>query len=267
MSLTLLLTLLTAEPSYSLMVSRRVGVTAEQANELCDALGRELSKRDLGLGVQIPPPNFRAQLQESGLGDPSICAGAAACASDFGRGAKLDTVIALQMAKVGGQIAIDASVVRVAGAEVLAAPSQLLKLSAIEKGFAQLSNQIANALRARAESGDTKNPKVSLTPPIEDSQVPSAAIQPSTQPSTVKKWLRISSYIAAGLGVVAAGTGITFGIMARQQATALLGTDPMYDQKRATAFAWAQRADVMYISAGGLAAVAVALFVFSVFHD
>ncbi|MCC6337174.1 MAG: hypothetical protein IT380_24670 [Myxococcales bacterium] len=115
-------------PEYAVVVSRRIGATPQVADGLATSLGKVLDAAGHPrLGRLLPASELKPRLLAAGLPDPSVCNGASACVATLARVSGLTHLVALQVVKVGGDLALDVSVVESRTGKTLVAEARTLK--------------------------------------------------------------------------------------------------------------------------------------------
>mgnify|MGYP001606817925 CR=1 FL=1 len=267
MLLVLTLSLINATPDYSVVVARRLGVDAKRAAELSTVFARAVEKDTTHpLGQLLPADEATELLKKAGFPDTSVCNGSAACVSSLARVSGLKRIIALQLVKVGSDLAVDASVVEGDVGRILGSVTRTVKLKSATDELDGLARDLLAKLpkvapvvvAATPEIKPGDAPKnVDLTPP-----------PPLPPPEVVEQppGLTTGRKVALGLGgsaVVALGIGIGLGASALTQSNALSAIDPQFNEKAAAARSTALGADLGYIAAGSLAVGALVAWLVS----
>ncbi|MDP1828945.1 MAG: hypothetical protein Q8L48_37130 [Archangium sp.] len=263
MLLALTLSLINATPDYSVVVARRLGVDARRAAELSAVFAQALEKDTTHpLGQLLPVGEATEQLKQAGFPDTSVCNGSAACVSSLARVSGLKRIVALQLVKVGSDLAVDASVVEGEAGRILGSVTRTVKLKTADGELEPLARELLSKVaKATPELVAVKSdaPKnVDLTPPP-PLPPPEVEVTPAPGLTTGRK-------VALGLGggaVVALGVGIGLGASALSQSNALSAIDPQFEEKAAAARGTALAADLGYIAAGSLAVGALVAWLVS----
>jgi len=246
------LVMLNAEPGYSLVVSRRVGVEAGRAIELTAELAQALeAEPSRPLGALVPVPEAAATLAKAGFPDSAVCNGAVACVASLAKVSGLTRLVALQLVKVGAELTVDASVVDGASGRAVAVLTRTMKLRDVSEGLRAFSAELT-ALASEIPPAEVVAPDaptaVTLTP------------EPRPPGVTLASGLPTGRKVALGLGagaVAALVVGIVLGVVALGLANALSAFDPRYEAHAAAARRTGVGADVVYGTAGALAIGAV----------
>ncbi len=238
------LALFGAGPDYSVVVARRLGVDPQRASELAVAFAAALEAQPTNpLGTLLPVDEAASSLERAGFPDPSVCNGSAACVSSLARVSGLSRIVALQLVKVGTELAIDASVVDASG-KILGVVTRSVKLKTAPDALPELAAELIERLPAPSDAPV----EVVLTPPPPAETPPSVALAPPPFPTGRK--------VALGVGggaVVALGIGVGLGVSALDQSRALSAADPRFEERAAAARSTALAADLTYGLAGALA--------------
>ncbi|MHB8876891.1 MAG: hypothetical protein ACYC8T_24605, partial [Myxococcaceae bacterium] len=228
------LSALGATPEYSVVVARRIGVDAKRSAELSGELARALEKQSSHpLGNLVSVTDTAARLAKAGFPDPATCSGAAACVANLVRVSGLARLVSLQLVKVGGELAIDASIIEGETGRSLVAVTRTANLknpgAELEALAAELIRKlpVPQPLAAAALPSDAPA-EVRLTPQ-DASQPPLLAASPG---------LAGGQKLALGLGagaLVALAVGVGMGASAMGQSSALTPRDPLLAEKQAAA--------------------------------
>ncbi|MDP1828011.1 MAG: OmpA family protein [Archangium sp.] len=133
-------------PQYSVVVARRIGVTPELAGELATALARSLeTTAGPKLGKLVQPSDVQARLVAAGLPESSVCNGATACVATLARVCDVSHLVALQVVKVGSDLALDLSVVESHGTSV-ASLTRTVKAKTWSDELPSLAQELVAAL-------------------------------------------------------------------------------------------------------------------------
>jgi hypothetical protein len=268
-SLPLALTLvLAASDQYSLVVARRLGVDPARAQELTAALGVELNDlSSASLGKQVPLTATAETLAKAGFPDTSVCNGASSCVASLAKLSGLGRLVAVQLVKIGANVAVDVSVVDSATGTTLAAATRSVPLKSPRKELELLARELVGKLPppevAKVEPvkpPPTDVPKdTTLTPKDPPPPEPPIVVAEAPGMPTGRK-------VALGLGagaVVSLGVGIGLGASALAQSSSLSALDPDYEAKAAAVKGRALAADLSYGLAAGLAVAAVVTWLMS----
>src|SRR5688500_17467213 len=92
-----------AAPTYTVTVTRRVGVDADKSLEFAKAFAVALdAAAGKPVGKLMAPEEFLGRLSSLGMLEPSSCAGKVACALDAGKVGLVDRLVAIQLIKIPG---------------------------------------------------------------------------------------------------------------------------------------------------------------------
>lgn len=148
MVLAVLATLVTAaEPNYSVVVTRRLGVSPELAANLANDLATALNQNGARkLGTLIRPTTATARLVTLGLPESTVCNGGAACVSTLARVLDTQHLVAVQLVKVGSDIAVDVSLVARGEARSLAAVTRTTNGQAASREMQAIARELVALL-------------------------------------------------------------------------------------------------------------------------
>ncbi len=266
-------------PTFSVAVTRRVGLDAKSALTLAELFGRSLERSKANpLGTLVTPQAFATRLTTKGLSDPTECAGAVDCATVLAQAVGVDRLVAVQMARVGTDVLFDVTVVDAHDGASLATASEQVPAKKPTRALDRLAATLAPKIPAFKESAPPPPPPPPApvsegngTPPpttiaVTSPPPPSPTVDTPTATTVEKEATPPARYVAyglGGLGLVAAGVGVAFGLSALTQADACPcnPSDPAYATKRTQAFAAARTADYAYGGAAICLAGAVVLWV------
>lgn len=270
-ALALTVTVLSASTDASVVVARRIGFEAKKGTELAQELVSALKANpsvSARLGTLLDVTTANERLTSAGFPDTSVCNGAAACVASLAKVGGFTRLVALQLVKLGGDVAVDASVVDGATGKALASVTRTIKL----KNAREELEKLASDLLVKVPPLDVptepppppQTPVSSVTPqppqpPVETPAEPIVEVPPPPGLSTGRK-------VSLGLGgaaVVGLGVGIGLGVSASAQAEALSVRDPSYDAKVAATKGTALGADLSYGAAGALAVTALIVWLVS----
>jgi hypothetical protein len=288
-SLVILLSLanLAAEPTYSVVVTRRVGVSPEQGLDLAEMFSVALENQGEKIpGKRVSPRALTTTLAAANQPDTASCAGAIDCAAVLGRLGGVDFLFALQMVKVGANVFSDVTLIRVVDGVAEATGTRPVPLKSPAKALATLAKDMAAKARSMGEPLPKAQAAVAANPAPTDSPVATAAAseppvstpppppvvvetspaQPASASVSVSSapTLGPGRYVAIGLGVVAlgaVGTGAYFGVSADSQSTKLSDRSPDFAANQASVLSTARTADVAYGIAGAAAIAAVVVWI------
>ena len=261
LALALTASLLAASTDASVVVARRIGLEAKKGTELAQQLVTALqAKTPLRLGTVIDVAVANERLAAAGFPDTSVCNGAASCVASLARVGGFGRLVALQLVKLGGDVAVDASVVDGETGKALAAVTRTIKLKNAADELAALAGELLAKVPASDAPAVEKPEPVSVvtTPP------PAPEPEPIVETKPPPPGLSTARKVSLGLGgaaVVAVGVGVGLGVSASGQASMLSVRDPSYDAKVAAAKGTALGADLSYGAAGALAVTAIVLWV------
>ena len=245
------LSLLGAGPDYSVVVARRLGLEPKRATELATSFADALEHQPTHpLGTLLLLDEAAATLERAGFPDTTVCSGSAPCVSSLARVSGLARIVALQLVKVGSELAIDVSVVDASG-RILGVVTRSVKLKTANDELSSLAAELISKLPPPADAPV----EVKLTPPTPP---PTVEVTPPPFPTGRK--------VALGLGggaVVALGVGVGLGVSALGQSKALSPLDPQFENKAAAARGTALGADLTYGLAGALAVSALVAWLIS----
>ena len=247
------LALLGAGPDYSVVVARRLGLEPKRAAELATSFAEALEQQPAHpLGTLLPVDEAAVVLERAGFPDTSVCNGSAACVSSLARVSGLSRIVALQLVKVGTELAIDVSVVEGSSGRILGVVTRSVKLKTASDALFELAAELVTKLPAPSDAPT----EIALTP--EPPPPPSVELTPPSLPTGRK--------VALGLGggaVVALGIGVGLGVSALEQSKALSAADPRFEERAAAARSTALGADLTYGLAGALAVGALVTWLVS----
>jgi len=245
------LSVLGASPDYSVVVARRLGLEPKRATELATSFADALEHQPTHpLGTLLPVDEAAAALERAGFPDTTVCSGSAPCVASLARVSGLARIVALQLVKVGSELAIDVSVVDVSG-KILGVLTRSVKLKGANDELPALAAELIAKLPPPADAPV----EVKLTPPT-----PPPAVE-VTAPA-----MPVGRKVALGLGggaVVALGVGVGLGVSALGQSKALSPLDPQFENKAAAARSAALGADLSYGLAAALALSALVAWLFT----
>jgi len=216
---------LAGSPSYSVVVTRRVGLAAPAGLDLAEMLSVAL-ERQAGqpLGRRLSPRALSVVLSAANTSDTTVCAGSLDCVAALGRLGGVDQLVALQIVKLGSDLMFDASLVQVAGGASVAVATgstpedkPAAGLEALAADLASKAAAAATAKEAPPEPVAAKPPDapraVDLPPPAieERAWVPNAAAVAPIP--TAKRQVPLPSWILGGSGAAFAVAGATFGAL------------------------------------------------------
>lgn len=264
LSLALVVTL-AASDQYSVVVARRLGVDPARAQELVAGFAVEL--KDLpssSLGREVAIADVAKKLADAGFPDTSVCNGAAACVASLAKLSGLARLVAVQLVKIGGSVAMDVSVVDSATGKTLAAATRSVSLKTPRKDLEALAKELVAKLPAPVATVEAPPLESTPTKPPPDAPVqPALTPEPPPSPPIVvaeAPGMPTGRKVALGLGgaaVVSLAVGIGLGASALSQSNSLSALDPDYEAKAAAVKGQALGADLAYGAAAGLAIAAV----------
>ncbi|MEW5738903.1 MAG: hypothetical protein AB1938_08240 [Myxococcota bacterium] len=150
-------------PEYSVIVSRRIGATPQVADGLASSLAKALDATGSArLGRFVPASELKPRLAAAGLPDPTVCNGAAACVATLARVSGVGHLVALQVVKVGGDLALDVSVVEGSTGKSLAAVARTVKA---KTAHGEMGSLAAAVLAGLPEAPPPVEPPVETPPP------------------------------------------------------------------------------------------------------
>jgi hypothetical protein len=259
-----------APPTYTVAVTRRVGMDAQAAMNLAELFAQALDKtKGKPLGTLLSPRAFVATLTSKGMSDPESCAGAADCAVVIARGGGVDRLIAVQIAKVGGDALFDVTALEARDGTKLANISESVPIRKPARALDRLAASLAPKIPPFHEIAPPPPPEPLPPPPPPPEPVTVTAATPvasGTSTTEVEAKTPPARYVAYGVGalaVVAAGVGVVAGASALSQANTAAGnqTSPNYAANREQALGTARVADFAYGGAAVFAAGAVILWI------
>jgi hypothetical protein len=246
------MSLLGAGADYSVVVARRLGLDPARAAELADLFAQGIEKAPTHpLGRLLAVEEATAKLKAAGFPDTSVCSGSAACVSSLARVSDLKRIIALQLVKIGGDLAVDASVVEGEAGRILGTVTRTVKLKSPTDELNALALELVAKLPKIEVAASDAPAQTDLTPP----PTPPEQVEltpPARLPTGRKVALGLGAGALAGLGV-----GIALGASALGQSQSLSAIDPKFEEKAAAARGTALGADLSYVGAGALAIGAV----------
>ncbi len=274
LAFTLAVSTLGSTPSYSVVVSRRVGLDAAAGLDLADGLSLSLERVPQPPGKRVAPRAVTVTLAAAGTADSASCEGSVDCVAALGRIAGLDRLVGLQVVKIGNDIVIDAAVVDVKEGAPLATASAKIPLKAPGPSFAALAQDLTRGVETwAAPSPPPPAPSAVPLPASLASQTPPAAppprqVAPVSSVAAPTPTPRLVGYGLAGAGVACVAGGVTFGLLAQdahRSAKALAdAADPLrradFDAAKAATGTRMVVADVLYV-AGALALGAGSYFI------
>jgi hypothetical protein len=256
-ALALTASLLAASPEASVVVARRIGLEAKRGEELAQQLTDALRARDAAsIGALVDVSIAVERLAAAGFPDTAVCNGAATCVASLAKVGVFRRLVALQLVKLGAELAVDASVVDGDTGQVLAAITRTVSLKTSAEEWAALAAELTRKLSAL-------DAPIAVVLPGDP-----ADARPKNDPPEVHQapGLGVGRKVALGFGggaVVALGVGIGLGVSAAAQASQLSVLDPMYAQRVAGARGTALGADLSYVTAGAFAVTALLLWLFT----
>jgi hypothetical protein len=261
---------LAATPSYTVAITRRVGLTPDGAMDMAEMLSVELQRQGVP-GKVVSPRAFATSLAAAKSPDPESCAGAVDCAAVLGRNSGVDWVFAIQIAKVAGNVIFDVSLVRSRDGAELATSNRSVSYKKPVLGVVGLAKDLAHKSDPMKEAPPPPPPPptVAQTEPPQPALAP-VIVTPSDKPVTTGGEVKTSSgmttgrYVAIGLGVVAVGavgTGAYLGVSASSQANNLSSRAANYQDAKNQVLNTARTADIAYGAAALCAAAAVVVWI------
>jgi hypothetical protein len=254
------LVLLTATPESSVVVARRIGLDATKGVELAQQLVTALEQQPgKPLGAVLPVSEANERLAKAGFPDTAVCNGAAACVASLAKVSGFARLVSLQLVKLGGDLAIDASVIDGRTGQSLAVVTRTVKAKALTAELSALAAELLAKLPASAPA-----PVASTTPPPDTTEAPpTPPLLPAVEPVVVTAPARAmptGRVVALGLGgaaVVSLGVGLGLGVSAMNQSNQLSVLDPAYGARVAAVRQAALGADISYVLAGAFAVAAL----------
>lgn len=251
--------LLCASPEASVVVARRLGLDAARGAELAQQLTAALEQQPGSrLGALVPVTEATSRLTKAGFPDTAVCNGAAACVASLAKVGGFERLVALQLVKLGADLAIDASIIDGRTGASLAVVTRTVKLKAIGDELTALAAELMGKLPAKPvaevappDRPPSTDPSPPPPPPLDETAVTATAARP----------LSTGRLVAIGLGsaaIVSLGVGIGLGVSALSQSNQLSVRDPEYASRVAAVRQTALFSDVGY---GAAAAFAVAALV------
>lgn len=253
------LVLLTATPESSVVVARRIGLDATKGVELAQQLVTALEQQPgKPLGAVLPVSEANERLAKAGFPDTAVCNGAAACVASLAKVSGFARLVSLQLVKLGGDLAIDASVIDGRTGQSLAVVTRTVKAKALTAELSALAAELLAKLPASALA------PASTTPPPDTTEAPpTPPLLPAVEPVVVTAPARAmptGRVVALGLGgaaVVSLGVGLGLGVSAMNQSNQLSVLDPAYGARVAAVRQAALGADISYVLAGAFAVAAL----------
>jgi hypothetical protein len=293
-SAALLVSTLSSAPSFTVAVTRRVGIAPRAALDLAESLSEVLDHANgRPLGKRVSPRAFVVTLSAANNPDSAACQGAVDCVVALGKIGRVDWVVSLQLVKLGKRMAVDARIIDVARGATVTSMSATVPSKRSQSAIDTLASKLIGKLPAPApqppvalestvqpsaplasppppegaaagpEQAPPAPPMVSLnTEPDKDKQTNEVAL--STRPTTPP--LR---YVAIGCGVLAvgaAGVGAWQGVEALNAANAANANPKTTAADLNAVHAKARFSDFSYGAAGVVAAVAIVLWLVSPSH-
>ncbi|MBL8918261.1 MAG: hypothetical protein JNJ54_05335 [Myxococcaceae bacterium] len=256
------LALLAAAPESSVVVARRIGLDAARAQELAQQLASALEQQaDSPLGAVLPTASANARLAKAGFPDTAVCNGAAACVASLAKVSGFERLVSLQLVKLGGDLAVDASVIDGRTGQSLAVVTRTIKAKALSTELSALAVELVSKLPAVATRAaatvpaPTDQPVKRAEPPP-----PPPPLEPAVTAAAAPA-LPTGRIVALGLGgaaVVSIGVAIALGVSAVGQSNQLSVLDPSYAMRVASVRQSALFADVSWAAAGAFAVAALA---------
>jgi hypothetical protein len=270
-----LVAVLHATPTWSISVTRRVGVDPAKAAELSLQFAEKLT----GLGEAIDPKTFADRLSSMGL-EPGTCAGSADCIANLGKRGGVDRVVALQLLKLGTKVTVDATLFDVATGSALGAVTDTVPMASPQKKLAELAAKLSQKAPPLPppEPVAAVEPPPPAPPPAPPPSAPPAqdapkaeVLTPAPSPQPVPMVaaehktpaLRYVSFGLGGAAIVSLGVAITMSIVSVYQANSIPNTDPQFLQAHQIALNTARGADVSYGVAGAFAVSSIVAFLLS----
>lgn len=240
------------QPRVGVVVLVHTGLTASQADGVSDALGRGLRARllvDVIAGAEVSrrlPPEAVA----------GSCMIEKECTADLAQRLAVDQLLYLVVNRIGGRVSVDATWVDPASMRTVPRPQQTFdRIEQAEAAFAEAASQILPDAAARPAAP---------TPTPEAGGGDGTVIQPDPQPITIEqttpRHMTTGAWIAAGVGVAAAGGALTFTLLARKDYTDCDASDACSDSKLDKLERKALAADVLWGASIAAAITAGALW-------
>jgi hypothetical protein len=242
-------------------VTRRVGIDPAAALDLAEMLSLALERQKAAPAAKrVSSQAFAAILAAANNPDAASCAGALDCAAVLGKIGGVDWIYAVQLAKVGPNVIVDATLLKVKGGDTLAAANGPVPFKAPVPALEAL----AASLVAKAGPLELPPPPPEVPAPAPVVSAPAVVPTVATPAPAAASIMSPGRYAALGLGVLALGAvggGVYFGVTSLDQSNALSSRAPDYVAKRNQALSSARGADIAYGAAAGLAVVAVVVWV------
>jgi hypothetical protein len=218
--------------TYSVLIARRVGMPQADGIEVAEAFGRYLEAgQGRSLGTQLGARALAVTLTASAnTPDSAGCAGANDCLIALGRVGKLDELVALQVVKVGKNLAVDVTILDVATGAVRGTATGSVPAVRPYKELEPLAAQlmISWAATPAPVTATPPEPVAAEEPPAakppEPAPVAAAVVAPEAQPparSSARVWSVVPALVFAGAAAVAT----YFFLTANGHATALRNGD------------------------------------------
>jgi len=252
-------------PSYSVAVTRRVGLDAAAALDLAELFSQAVERQGEAMpGKRVSARAFSASLAAANS-DPSSCAGAIDCAAVMGKVGEVDWLFALQLAKVGSNVICDATLLRVHDGASLATANKPVRGKDPVADLEALAKEIVAA--AQPIQSPIETPVLATTQPA-GTGTPSSMPVKTTPKTTAKPMLlglwpgQVAAIGLAALAVVAVGSGAALGVTALNQADALSSKTTTFKADQDRVLWIARGADISYVASGAFIAAAAAVWLF-----
>ncbi|MFO0601334.1 MAG: hypothetical protein U0228_38855 [Myxococcaceae bacterium] len=248
MWLALSLSLLGAVPDSAVVVARRIGVEPDKALEIALDFTEALRAGDPARAGPLLDAHLALErFAKAGFPDPSVCNGKAACVASLAKVGGFRRLVALQLARAGTSVAVDASLVDGETGAPLASATRMVFARDWQGGLSAIATELLSRWPAEDAPVVTRGPAETAPPVVVTA---SSSLSPG----------RTAALAVGGGAVVALGVGIALGVSASAQANQLSVLDPRYDERVAAVRGTALGADVSYIAAGALAVTALVVW-------
>ncbi|HUS63388.1 MAG TPA: hypothetical protein VMZ28_02555 [Kofleriaceae bacterium] len=196
------------QPRVGVVVLVHTGLSASEADGVSDALGRGLRARllvDVIAGAEVTrrlPPEAVA----------GSCMIEKECTADLAQRLAVDQLLYLVVNRIGGRVSVDATWVDPATMRTVPRPQLTFdKIEQAEAAFAEAAPQVLPDAAPRPAAAVTPTPEAGGGDTVIHTDP-----QPVVIEQTTPRHMTRGAWIAAGVGVAAAGGALTFTLLARK---------------------------------------------------
>jgi hypothetical protein len=196
-------------------VTRHVDVDTAAALDLAEMFSLALERQaDQPLGKRVSPRALTVVLAAANTPDAAVCAGAVDCAAALGRLALLEHLVSVQLARLGPDLIVDATLIDVASGTSELAINSTIAFDTPAPGIEALAQALVTQAKAltpvAAPPQDEKKPEPLVTDLPRQAPEPAAVVAPAAGQAAApepKKWPPTPVWCvgAPGAGVLIAG--------------------------------------------------------------